>query len=102
MLEYVKGFISLGSRLNVEERSLLSVAYKNITGTLRSSWRVISHIEDSDGRLSNDKERALMRDEKGRIEGELISVCEDILNLLATTLIPAASPGDETVFYHKM
>lgn len=31
--------------LTVEERSLLSVAYKNVVGAKRSSWKAISSIE---------------------------------------------------------
>lgn len=31
--------------LSNEERNLLSVAYKNVVGARRSSWRVISSIE---------------------------------------------------------
>ena len=31
--------------LTVEERNLLSVAYKNVIGSRRASWRVISSIE---------------------------------------------------------
>ena len=31
--------------LTNEERNLLSVAYKNVVGSRRSSWRVISSIE---------------------------------------------------------
>jgi 14-3-3 protein beta/theta/zeta len=32
-------------KLASEERNLLSVAYKNVVGARRSSWRVISSIE---------------------------------------------------------
>lgn len=41
-------FLSLfipGVELSNEERNLLSVAYKNVVGARRSSWRVISSIE---------------------------------------------------------
>ena len=38
-----------GSELSNEERNLLSVAYKNVVGTKRSSWRVISSIEQKSG-----------------------------------------------------
>ena len=38
--------------LSTEERNLLSVAYKNIVGAKRSSWRVISSIEQK----ATDKE----------------------------------------------
>lgn len=31
--------------LTVEERNLLSVAYKNVIGSRRASWRVITSIE---------------------------------------------------------
>jgi hypothetical protein len=32
--------------LSVEERNLLSVAYKNVVGARRSSWRMVSLIEN--------------------------------------------------------
>ena len=38
--------------LTGEERNLLSVAYKNIVGAKRSSWRVITSIEQK----ANDKQ----------------------------------------------
>ena len=31
--------------LTVEERNLLSVAYKNVIGSRRASWRVVTSIE---------------------------------------------------------
>ena len=34
-----------GSDLSAEERSLLSVAYKNVTGNRRASWRILSTLE---------------------------------------------------------
>ena len=39
--------------LTVEERNLLSVAYKNVVGARRASWRILSSIEQkgSDGEV---------------------------------------------------
>ena len=45
MVEAMKNVASMDVELTVEERNLLSVAYKNVVGARRSSWRVISSIE---------------------------------------------------------
>ena len=45
-----------GADLSSEERNLLSVAYKNIVGARRSSWRVISSIE-SKTQVEDNKQR---------------------------------------------
>jgi 14-3-3 protein epsilon len=39
MLQYMKKVVLLGGELNVEERNLLSVAYKNSVGTRRYGLR---------------------------------------------------------------
>lgn len=44
-----------GADLSSEERNLLSVAYKNIVGARRSSWRVISSIEGKANTEDNKK-----------------------------------------------
>ena len=51
MVEHIKSVAQFQQELSVEERNLLSVAYKNVIGSRRASWRVISSIEqksDSD------------------------------------------------------
>lgn len=63
--------------LSNEERNLLSVAYKNVVGARRSSWRVISSIEQkTDG---NDKKQQMAREYRGKIEKELQEICQDVL-----------------------
>ncbi|EQB53167.1 hypothetical protein CGLO_07141 [Colletotrichum gloeosporioides Cg-14] len=42
MVGYMKEVAKLGGELSVDERNLLSVAYKNVVGTRRASWRIIS------------------------------------------------------------
>uniref|UniRef100_A0A8C1RAV2 14-3-3 protein beta/alpha-B-like n=1 Tax=Cyprinus carpio TaxID=7962 RepID=A0A8C1RAV2_CYPCA len=45
MAAAMKAVTEGGVELSNEERNLLSVAYKNVVGARRSSWRVISSIE---------------------------------------------------------
>lgn len=45
MVSYMKAVAKGDQELSVEERNLLSVAYKNVIGARRASWRVLSSIE---------------------------------------------------------
>ena len=53
MLESMKSVAAYDTELTVEERNLLSVAYKNVIGARRASWRIISCIESKEESLSN-------------------------------------------------
>lgn len=56
MVECMKKVTELGVELSVEERNLLSVAYKNVIGARRASWRIISSIEQKEeSKGSEDK-----------------------------------------------
>ena len=73
----MKAVTEQGMELSNEERNLLSVAYKNVVGARRSSWRVISSIEQkSDG---NDKKLQMAREYRQKIEKELKDICNDVL-----------------------
>jgi 14-3-3 protein epsilon len=48
MLESMKSVATYDTELTVEERNLLSVAYKNVIGARRASWRIISSIEQKE------------------------------------------------------
>ena len=39
---------------------------------------------------------------RGRIEGELVKVCSDLLDLLKDKLIPEDVSTDGRVFFHKL
>ncbi|KAE8690403.1 14-3-3-like protein [Hibiscus syriacus] len=88
--------------LSVEERNLLFVAYKNLIGARRASWRIVSSIEQKEESRGNEDHVAVIRDYRAKIETELSSICGGILKLLDSRLIPLASAKDSKVFYLKM
>ncbi|KAK0746173.1 14-3-3 family protein [Schizothecium vesticola] len=102
MVTYMKEVAKLGGELTVDERNLLSVAYKNVVGTRRASWRIISSIEQKEESKGSDKHVGTIRDYRNKIETELEKVCQDVLDVLDESLIPNAASGESKVFYHKM
>jgi len=44
MVENMKRVASSDQELTVEERNLLSVAYKKVIGARRASWRIVSSL----------------------------------------------------------
>ena len=102
MVENMKTVASADQELSVEERNLLSVAYKNVVGTRRASWRIISSIEQKEESKGSDKHVGTIKDYRNKIETELEQVCQDVLNVLDDSLIPKAESGESKVFYHKM
>lgn len=90
------------SELTVEERNLLSVAYKNVIGSLRAAWRIVSSIEQKEEGRKNEDHVSLVKDYRSKIESELTEVCAGILKLLDSHLIPSATSSESKVFYLKM
>ncbi|KAF5840428.1 14-3-3 protein [Dunaliella salina] len=88
--------------LSVEERNLLSVAYKNVIGARRASWRIISSIEQKEESKGNEEHVQRIRSYRKMVEKELSDICQSILQLLDEHLIPTASTGESKVFYLKM
>ncbi|KAI5108952.1 14-3-3 protein beta/alpha-A [Silurus meridionalis] len=100
MAASMKAVTEGGGELSNEERNLLSVAYKNVVGARRSSWRVISSIEQKTE--GNEKKQQMAREYREKIESELKDICKDVLKLLDDYLIPNASQPESKVFYLKM
>ncbi|VAH56403.1 unnamed protein product [Triticum turgidum subsp. durum] len=88
--------------LTVEERNLLSVAYKNVIGARRASWRIISSIEQKEESRGNEDRVTLIKDYRGKIEVELTKICDGILKLLDSHLVPSSTAPESKVFYLKM
>jgi len=102
MVESMKKVAKLNVELTIEERNLLSVAYKNVVGARRASWRIVSSIEQKEESKGNTVHAQRTKEYKATIEKELSDICKDILELLDNHLLKAATTGESKVFYHKM
>jgi len=100
MAAAMKKVTESGNELSNEERNLLSVAYKNVVGARRSSWRVISSIEQKTE--GSERKQTMAREYREKIEKELRDICQDVLVLLDKFLVPKASNPESKVFYLKM
>jgi len=81
--------------LTVEERNLLSVAYKNVIGARRASWRTLN--------VDERKDDPLILEYKKQVEKEMDDICKDVLDLLENVLVKNSVKEDESrVFYLKM
>ncbi|EGT54777.1 hypothetical protein CAEBREN_02840 [Caenorhabditis brenneri] len=100
MAAAMKKVTEQGQELSNEERNLLSVAYKNVVGARRSSWRVISSIEQKTE--GSEKKQLLAKEYRIKVEQELNDICQDVLKLLDEFLIVKAGAAESKVFYLKM
>lgn len=102
MVHFMKACVEQSKELTVEERNLLSVAYKNVVGARRASWRIVASIEQREESKGNNQQVSLIRDYRQKIEKELKDICNDILKVLDDYLIPNAKTGEYQVFYYKL
>ncbi|EDV21620.1 expressed hypothetical protein [Trichoplax adhaerens] len=102
MVEAMKKVATLDNGLNTEERNLLSVAYKNVIGARRASWRIISSLEQKEENKGKTEKYYLIVDYRKQVEKELKEICNDVLDLLNGHLVLCASDGESKVFYYKM
>jgi 14-3-3 protein epsilon len=106
MVTYMTKLAETSRRLNMDGRNLLSVAFKNVVGARRASWRVLHSLEEKEEKKESGraKDVALY---KAQVEDELEKICQQVLNLLDDPLLKELEAdekpdGEALVFFHKM
>jgi len=102
MADHMEKVGQAGEDLSVEERNLLSVAYKNAVGSRRAAWRIITSVEQKEKTKGNEENAKWAKEYCSKVEAELQKICDTILNLLDGKLIGTAGNGESKVFYQKM
>jgi hypothetical protein len=88
-----------GEDLSVECRNLLSVAFKNVVGAKRASWRALSN----EAAISNPSTAHLVNVYKEQVEVELKDTCEQVIHLVKKLAdFGDSSKVERQVFYLKM
>jgi len=102
MASAMKKVAQLNEELTVEERNLLSVAYKNVVGSRRASLRIISSIEQREEARGKEDNLNKARLYRKKVEAELTEICNNILGVLDEHLIKKSQTDESKVFYNKM
>jgi len=102
MSTHMENVGKIPDELSVEERNLLSVAYKNAVGSRRAAWRIITSVNQKEKSKGNDQQATWAQEYCKKVEAELQDICDRIIGLLDQNLISKASSGEAKVFYQKM
>jgi len=76
MKALVEKQLSSETALTADMRNLLSVAYKNVVGVKRSSWRILNEDDQFDIKPE------ILANYKKQVESELETTCKEVLGLL--------------------
>ncbi|XP_057730818.1 14-3-3-like protein D, partial [Arachis stenosperma] len=99
IVEAMKKVAKLDVELSVEERNLFSFGYKNVVGSRRASWRILSKIEQKEESRGNEVNAKRIREYMHKVELELSKICSDIMIVLDEHLIPSTNVAESTVFW---
>merc|ERR1712176_101899 len=101
MANYMQEVGKSPDELSVEERNLLSVAFKNAVGSRRAAWQSIQSVQQKESAKGNEEQAKFATEYCKMLEAELLKICDTILGLLDKNLINKATTGESKVFYLK-
>ncbi|RZF34844.1 hypothetical protein LSTR_LSTR017249 [Laodelphax striatellus] len=104
VIDVFRKLITEGLLFDVEERNLLSTAYKHEVSVRRSSLQVLISINKNEARKNSggDKLIEAISDLKKITAKEIQTFCLEIISLLDNFLLPSAIDLESSVFYLRM
>ncbi|KAL2900240.1 14-3-3-like protein GF14 iota [Bienertia sinuspersici] len=75
---------------------------RNIIGARRAYWRITSSIEQKEESKGNDNNVKLIKSYRKKVEDELSKICQDILTIIDSHLVPHSGSDEAIAFYYKM
>jgi 14-3-3 protein epsilon len=99
MIEFLKCLNDKTDDLSIEERNLISVAYKNSVGLRRTAWRAVNSIAQKPKYADySDACKKYM----GKIEEEMNKLCNNVNSTIDNHFVGKAGTGESKVFFYKM
>jgi 14-3-3 protein epsilon len=98
----MKRVITLNPVLQPEERSILSLAYKNAVSSRRKAIREVQSLVQQSGSSLHVRRHQRLLEFLTTLQIELRAICLDLIELIDTSLSPASCMPDQRVFYEKM
>ena len=102
VIKNLNTIIDMDPKLSPDERNLLSVAYKALTGSDRSALRTVNaFLEDESIKAINERVEKLEQ-LRTKLVAELDGYCNELIELTDSKLLPAADDALTKVFYEKL
>ncbi|CAE8620535.1 unnamed protein product [Polarella glacialis] len=99
MVQYMDEAVKCADKISLEDRNLISVAYKNAVGSRRASWRVLSAEEQTD---ISDYLKQCTRIYRQKIETEVQTLCHSVFRVVESPALANSTTDDSTVFCLKL
>ena len=99
MIEFLKVLQNKNEDLTVDERNLLSVAYKNSISERRTAWRAFTSISQN---KKYEKYNKSIEAYKVKVVQEMQEICDKVVEVIDKFFLPKAKDAESKVFFYKM
>lgn len=99
MIDFLKVLQEKKEDLTVDERNLLSVAYKNAISERRTAWRAFTQIAQN---KKYDKYSESITKYKEKVVAEMQSICDKVVEVIDKYFLSKAQDVESKVFFYKM
>lgn len=101
MIEFVKLVLQDCFELSSQERSLLSVAFKNAVAKRRTSLRIMDNYDFKDDKKNSISKKIILNKFRNQIDQELKSICNDAISTI-DSLMERIENTENQIFLVKM
>ena len=102
VVDILKKLAKENPKLSSDERNLLSVAYKALTGSRRTALRTVKAFLEEETIQSVPARREELEKLSTKLSNELDNLCDDLVKLIDESLLPADEDPNAKLFYEKL